>query len=259
MSMYGNDIFYYRDYLMLNEAFVGKTPILEDIEKKIGEARKKIKYYSANNTLKEVLEINRLFEKQFGMEVYALQIYPSNTVNAYTQVLAANFDIAEDIIMHDWVEANSSMGYRFKKDNNFCILVNIATSLICDEQYTDEEIVAILLHELGHNFADCIYDDIELANRNMMIAYKKYLIYIVIIGAILSVISFGLFAPTFINSLLNLTGKKFNNEKKNNDQTKKQSREGSGMFAGLIEGINAKIHDINNFIGEFISWRWISS
>ena len=39
MSLYGNSIIDYRNTQVVNEAYVGKTPTLEEIEKKIGELR----------------------------------------------------------------------------------------------------------------------------------------------------------------------------------------------------------------------------
>ena len=44
MSLYGNSIIDYRNTQVVNEAYVGKTPTLEEIEKKIGELRENIKF-----------------------------------------------------------------------------------------------------------------------------------------------------------------------------------------------------------------------
>ena len=59
MILNEQELLEYKIFLILNEAYVGKTPILEAIENKIGELRKKVKYSNANDTLKETLEINR--------------------------------------------------------------------------------------------------------------------------------------------------------------------------------------------------------
>ena len=225
----------YRDSLMINEAYVGKTPTLLEIENKIGEARAKIKYSGANNTLKEVLEINRLFEKQFGMEIFALKIYPSDIANAYTMVLARNFDIAEEEILHNMIEANAQTGYRFKPDNGFCIIMNIASSLITDPQYTNGEILAILLHELGHNFADCIYKDIEIANRDMMLATKRFLLFYIIIFALC-----GRF------DLVKLYLSLYNRKKRRKE--KRGQKVGKGKIAAFIGSLRARGADLGALI-----------
>lgn len=245
MSYFAESIDLFRDYLMLNEAYVGKTPTLEAIEKKIGEARPNIKYTAANNTMKEILEVNRLFEKQFGMDICAIKIYPSDYPNAYTQVLATNFDIAENVVLHNMITADKTNGYRFKKDNGFCILLNISSSLISDPNYTDAEIVAILLHELGHNFADCIYDDIEFANQQMMIGYKKVLIFYAILLACTIV---GI--PKAISLLKQL--KTYNNSNKYKSE-KKNQKVGKGKLSALFSSIGAKVTDLNTITNEILT------
>jgi hypothetical protein len=235
----------YRDFLMLNEAYVGKTPTLEEIEKKLAIVRPKIKYSAANNTLKEILEINRLFEKQFGMDVFALKIYPSDYPNAFTRVIATNFDIAENEILHNMVTADATNGYRFKEGNNFCIILNISSSLIADPKYTDAEIVAVLLHELGHNFADCIYGDIEFDNREMMISYKKMLIFYAIL---LSCTIIGI--PKAITLLKQL--KTYNNAS-TNKMEKRNQKVGKGKLSAWLASIGARGKDLAILSNEILN------
>ena len=252
MSIFGNTIDLYRDYLMINEAYVGKTPILEQIEQEIGKLRKKVSYYNTNNTLKETLRINRLFEKQFGMDVFGLHIYPSEDANGYTMVLGTNFDIAKYEVLHDCVVADSTNGYRFKPGNNFCIQVFLATSMFTDDTLTDEEIVAVILHEIGHNFADCIYDDIEIANRDMMLAYKKALGSMLIASALLSVLTLGLYLPHFVDHAKAAFSKQFKNEKKNKYE-KKQQHHGKGFIKSILKGLKGKKNDLFGYINELVA------
>ena len=91
-------------------------------------------------------------------------------------VIGKRFDIAENVKMSDMVMADKQNGYKFVPNNNFVLLVNIAYGLIADPQYTDAEIVAVILHEIGHNFADCIYDRIDIANKSMMNRLKQIIL-----------------------------------------------------------------------------------
>ncbi|MBR6289261.1 MAG: hypothetical protein IKR19_08000 [Acholeplasmatales bacterium] len=228
----------------VNEAYVGKTPTLEKIEQKIGELRSKLKFSGANSTLKETLEINRLFEEQFGMEVFALKILAATYENAYTIVLANRFDIAEFEDLPSMVEANPTTGYRFKKDNNFCIIMNITTQLIMDTDYTDAEILAILLHELGHNFADCIYDDINIANKDMMNTYRTSMVQAIIMLAI-SIIGLPAAVGLFVRFLKEL--KELNNKNRNKAE-KKGQKIGKGKLSAFIASIKAKINGISDLV-----------
>lgn len=246
MGYFAESLDIFRDQLMLNEAYVGKTPTLEAIEKKIGEIRPKIKYSGANSTLKEVLELNRLFEKQFGMDVFALKVYPTSYPNAYTTVFANTFDIAEDYVsLAKQITADASNGYRFKPGNNFCIICYIATSILVDPQYTDEEVVAILLHELGHNFADCIYGDIELADREMMIAYKKFIIFVSIMYALTIV---GI--PIAIQNLKNLNIYSNKNRRKSEHKNQKV---GKGKVKSIVDSMGARFRDFSSLAMEIAS------
>lgn len=228
----------------VNEAYVGKTPTLEKIEQKIGEMRAKVKYSGANNTLKETLEINRLFEEQFGMEVFALKIYPSATPNGYTMVVGRNFDIAEYEDLPSMVEADPKNGYRFKKDNGFCIIMYIASSIMMDPNYTDAEILAIMLHELGHNFADCIYNDINIANKDMMNTYRKSMVYICILYAI-TIVGIPVAAKLFADYIKNLY--ELNNRRKRKKE-KKNQKIGKGKLSAMIRGMKAKLNDVSSLV-----------
>ena len=84
MSLYGNSIIDYRNTQVVNEAYVGKTPTLEEIEKKIGELRENIKFSDNLNRSDKITEINRLFEKQFGMDIFALKVLQTKYIDAYT-------------------------------------------------------------------------------------------------------------------------------------------------------------------------------
>ena len=152
---------------MINEAYIGKTPILEEAEKQIGKIREKLTIYNVNNTNPDVLKFNRLMEKQFGMELFGLKILQTQELNAKTDTIGLRFDHLEDD-MSKFVTGNPSSGYRFTPGNKLCVIVQISTGFMCNRHYTDADIMAILLHEIGHNFADCMYDTMVLYNQGVL-------------------------------------------------------------------------------------------
>ena len=176
MSIYG-PLLEYTNIIGLSEAYIGKTDTLLEMEDAIGQIRARaLRKFTDINKSPEVLAFNRLMEKQFGMDCFALYIDQSDTINAYTQVVGAKLDIALKDNISDWVEGDKLGGYRWKSGNQLCIMACIYMGLIKDPSFTNEEILAILLHELGHNFADAIYDDIKIANQKWAEAVKIYLI-----------------------------------------------------------------------------------
>lgn len=249
MSVFGNNIYEYRDSV-ITEAYVGKTPLLLECEKAIQKIResKNNSFYKDINRSKEILELNRLLEKQFGMEICCVQLYPSKILNGYTMVLGNTFDVAEELDLAQWVIADKQNGYRFKPGNNFCINVHLAQALFMDDNFTNAEIVAIILHEIGHNFADCIYDPIGFANKDGMIAYKKAILAMTLIGIII-LIATGDISGWF-KGLYHL---RVLNNKYRNTQAKKERRKAPNILRSIINGIRGNVNDFNYFVDSVLN------
>lgn len=245
MSIFGNGLYNYRDNYIVNEAYVGKTKTLMEIEEQIGKIRENLGFFKSINSSKEVLTLNRLLEKQFGPDIAAVKIYNSNSPNAYTMVIGKRFDIAENVKMSDMVMADKQNGYKFVPNNNFVLLVNIAYGLIADPQYTDAEIVAVILHEIGHNFADCIYDRIDIANKSMMNRLKQ-----IILESRLALI----FSIIGIPMAIKYQGylRTFNNQRQNDKEKKAQSKKPS-FIKGIINGMVGKCKDLRSFTNAVVA------
>lgn len=242
MGIYFNEFAFniYRDSIV-TEAYIGKTPTLLEIENQIGVIREKaVKKYTDINRSKEVQDLNRLFEKQFGMEIFSLHVEQNSTINAYTIPIATRFDIAFKDMLSRKIEANQKDGYRFKSGNNLCIICNIYLGLLNCPDLSNAEILAIILHELGHNFADAIYKDIEIENKSTM----RNIISLLVLEAILT---FGLYLIPNIKYYIT-NQNKYQNKKEKKETKKKQSKLG-----GLITGIKAKCSDFNDYINEIIT------
>ena len=69
-------------------------------------------------------------------------------------------------------------GYKYSKKSNFSVLINMASALFLDtEKYSDKEVMAVLLHEIGHSFDVCNKDCIKMvqnarASQIVMLAMK---------------------------------------------------------------------------------------
>ncbi len=160
----------------VNEAYFGKTKDILAIEKQIGVIRKKYNgtsmvYYSGEyNTDKEVLKLNRLFEKAFGFYCFSLTFVKDDRVNAMTVPVAYKYDTRDNLFDKDKLEKISFVdkdGMHFSKNNNLCITSFVYTGLFFNPSFTDGEITAVLLHEIGHNFAECI--DPQIATNSCIL------------------------------------------------------------------------------------------
>ena len=234
MSIYFNDELKYKSSI-LNEAYFGKNDNFIEMEKQIGIIREKCKKFTDINKSEEVQTLNRLFEKQFGMDVFALHVIQEDIINAYTIPVARNFDMIGKN-MSKMVIATKKDGYKFKKDNGLCIMCCVYLGVLKNETFTNGEILAIMLHELGHNFADCIHNKIRLDNQQFM---KDYLSIFLFDAIISSIISFGALIPVYIQMYKNNT---------NDYKLKQEKNKKSSKISGILSGISGSINDFYNVV-----------
>lgn len=224
---------------IVNEAYVGKSPTLLELEKAIGDLRKIITPTTCNN-VPEILKINRLVEKQFGMKLYGLFMDSSSFANAYTYNIGSFYDYAINE-PYKFVTGSPSTGYRFTKDNKFTIVSYFSYGLLSDKSFTDAEMVAILLHEIGHNFADCIYNDLYIYNAKLIDEYKKSLVLAIKFSVFLSIVTLGITLPLTIKLISQYSDLK--NETKKQTRKVKRARRRSERVKRFFESIFAKRDD----------------
>ena len=166
------------DYtFVVNEAYIGKTPNLLSIEEKFRELRRTItpKQYSTFDSLPLVEEINTLFKAQFGMDLFSLHLEPDPIPNAWTVPVGYKFDVVIDKTIRKYgIGATSRDGFRFKPNNGIAIIASITSGLLFRQDVSAEEIVAILIHEIGHNFQDYIDGKLHKYDSNYILNIYDY-------------------------------------------------------------------------------------
>ena len=231
---------------LLNEAYIGKTPLLIEVEKKIHDYRSKkdLSIYNCSSTSKEILDINRLIEKQFGMEIFALKILPTEAIDAYNLPVSCRFDMEKEN-MRDYVEGNIKTGYRFRKNNGLCCIVCLSYGLMADKRYTDGQILACILHEIGHNFGDCLYDELRVYNKAIIKEYKASLIQDIFMKVIISICALPLLPFELYGIISDLNVKKQNTNKYllNKEKRNKKRKPGSGRVNAFLAGFKGTITD----------------
>ena len=240
MGLYGNSVLIDEHVRYITEVYFGKLPFLLEVEQAIHELRKpeNLNKFKDLDTSEPVQRINRLMEQGFGMECFSLQIDRSDSINAYTIPVAIRYDVALDMNIDELVYATQSEGYRFKPNNNLCIICKIHRGLLMVEEITDAEMVAIMLHEIGHNFADAIYRDIRVANKAAaQYAYRYY-----VIAAIQAAFLKFNFAQAL--AILNSWSKTKNNTRYLSNKYKNDKY---NPIRGIKDAIGATFVDIKNF------------
>lgn len=229
---------------VLNEVYFGNSREIIKIQDQFSKFRRKFieqgKYMSSFNTDPDLLEFNRMIEKFFGFETFALVVEPQHIGNAYTLPISNRIDTP--ISGKKYIESTPN-GFRFKKEAKFNAIVYIHSPLIIDSRFTDREVFAIILHELGHNFAF----GINSANCVMTGILKAInLVNIVIHGSLSIIFPFSQHSQIAVGSINKLQGavnKKADEIKKNNPEINDTLYRFKGFFSA-IEGFGFEILSI---------------
>lgn len=169
--------------IVTNEAYFGKSKDLLAIEEQLHVVRKKFinsnKYFGDYNGDLDVLKLNRLFEKAFNIGCFSMNFNRSSMINACTLPVGLKWDTGQALNPGKMKSLTivDKNGMKFKKENHLCIICNINTGLIFNLEYTDAEILAIILHELGHNFAEAL--DPKVAMNSLVLSYVQILLDII--------------------------------------------------------------------------------
>lgn len=146
-------------YRYINEVYFGGNKNLQEMEKCIGEIRRDCQMFNIGqklNTHPSVQKFNRLAEKEFGFKAFSLYIMPTTTINAFTMPVSFDFKqpLNKNASMDNLIVSKN--GYKYKKEAKYMCLVVVYKGLFLKEDFTDREVLAVILHEIGHNFQHSI-------------------------------------------------------------------------------------------------------
>ena len=171
----------------INEAYYGKNKKLLDIEKQIGRARSK--YIGDKRTAsnfyndKEIEKVGVMLSNYFGFDYVDFNLSNSVTANAYTMPIGrgilsgftVNYQNFKNVLKRD------KEGLHVKNGTDLAglsLYVRVTTGLWNNPDITNAEVLAIILHEIGHNF--------QSMNESSLHAYDMVLSTFLFITAITS-------------------------------------------------------------------------
>lgn len=133
------------------EVYFGKSKDLEEAERILGEVRRVAVISPTKvNTSKALLDFNRKMEKIFGFEAFCLNIDYNvfMKMNAYTRPICFVIDApnAEDSL------GSNKTGFTMNAIKGSQCIVYVTYMLMKFQELTDGEVMAIIMHEIGHNF-----------------------------------------------------------------------------------------------------------
>ena len=134
----------------INEKFHGRVRDVSKIEKAIASSREEFinKSRITMNAYghKSFTEIEDAIRHTFGFGVVDFDLVVDPSYNAYTYPIATSITSAFTRVSDKVYEENKYDG------TNFCLYVRVTTGMWVSPEFSDAEVTAILLHEIGHNF-----------------------------------------------------------------------------------------------------------
>ena len=124
----------------INEGYFGETPEIQKCQKLLTKFRDKFagpKYtYNTKDIIsKELRDFENAMADTFGFESFCLSIDHSQYINACTMPVGMCYD-------------------EIKSSAKYCCWIHITAGFIFDRaNWSDREVMAIILHEVGHNFS----------------------------------------------------------------------------------------------------------
>lgn len=145
---------------ILEESYQGKTATLKKAEKCCDKIVRKIKAMSLDkmidtdiNNDRDVLELASLLKKEFGFNMCTLTFNNSTKINAYTIPARGIFTTLGGMPVFP-VERN---GKYYDEKHGYSCWVFVFEGVIKFMDLTGGELLAVILHEIGHNFETHIF------------------------------------------------------------------------------------------------------
>ena len=187
--------------IVINEVYFGKTKDIQELQHYLTQWRANA--YSSRNIINQYNSDpwRMKFEDKmcdiFGFANYELLVVPEKIVNACTYNIGIRFDITGGKLQKAVMTTKD--GFKYDKSYKFSCITRVYEGIFLNDNINDNELLAIILHEIGHNFQ-------EVMNEKSL-AFTSIKKTIVIISHIISAISGNLQElvnlPFFIKSVLN--------------------------------------------------------
>lgn len=147
---------------IIEEAYRGKSKELLELEKMIGENRKKYYgtfkvgggYYSD----KDFIKIGDKIADIFGFKVCDFNLVNDPAVNAFTVPCGYSMSALSDPQILD-LKGDKPLKY---KNKSMSIFIRCTSGLWVNDLFTDEEITGVIVHEIGHNFQQNLNSGIRM-------------------------------------------------------------------------------------------------
>lgn len=164
----------------IQEVYVGATKDILELENLIGNIRRDYEVEQGQlknfNLFSSVVRDKRWLDVQnkmcdiWGFADCSVNVYLSEYSNAYTYPVTYSMDVEPEKMI-----VRGPNGYKYSKISNFYTMFYISSALLCNKEYSDKEVMAVLLHEVGHSFSACTKNKCDLVQSGRDSAVFYYI------------------------------------------------------------------------------------
>lgn len=169
----------------LNEVYFGENEQVQKFIQLIHDFRtpylskKSYNYiFPGSNSNPKLMAISEHLEDWFGFGAVDFNIINAPYMNAMTFPVCYKYDCKPE----DHIKATKD-GFRFDKEFNYVTQIVYTSNIILNPAFTDREVAAILLHEVGHSFVVVQKEMVPLV-QSVRDSYVAQCIYLAILAII---------------------------------------------------------------------------
>lgn len=156
----------------INEVYFGRTPQIQKTFEQFCRFRDKFRSnkigarYNPNiNQDPDLITFNRMMEDLFGFGTFELYIMPGTALDGFTIPVTRATTIKDPKSLL----IKTSSGIKYDKKANLGVLVIITSGFLVRDEFNDEELFGIILHEIGHNFQEALVSSISNISSIMLV------------------------------------------------------------------------------------------
>ena len=165
----------------INEVYFGKTKEILAIEKQLDLVRNKyMNRYLTNvfvNNDQDLLKLNRMIEDYFGFGCFSLNIINEPIVNGFTMPIDNRIGLKNQISKKYLIVDKGT--FKFNKSADYTCMVYIYSGVMFNPAFTTGEVMAMILHEIGHNFYSALNNEYNGIMTNVY-TYSVFILRILI-------------------------------------------------------------------------------
>lgn len=194
-------------------------------------------------TNKNRIAFNREMEKIFGFYVFDLCVHIDNKYAMWTIPLGTK--IGYDLKNKNKCTFDNKRGYRFDPNLEYCCTVNITVPILLDKSISDREVMAGILHEVGHNFQQVAIDYEGKAGCIFNIVLDYYLAFVIVETIVDQLVGYAKIDSTKNPNLLSTVG---GGMLKANNYVEKAYLDAINMMGSRYPKTMRELDDINSMI-----------